>query len=87
MNFALVVAKVGLPSNLAWLFTIGGTMRKKQHKNPVISQFRTVETRPFEESKVEMIQRFENVASAGQIETSIEDALNEVFPPEYGGSE
>jgi hypothetical protein len=59
-------------------------MRKKRNEKPVRSHSRAVSVRPFEEPKVERAQSLESV---DQIELSIEDDLDEDFPPEYGGSE
>lgn len=67
--------------------TIGGTMRRKETKKPVRTLYRMGSARPYEESNHERAQNFKSVASLGHTEASIEDALNEVFTPEYGGSE
>lgn len=62
-------------------------MRKKENKKSVTTLHRMGSARPFEEPSVERAQNFEMAAGPGHAEASIEDALNEVFTPEYGGSE
>ena len=62
-------------------------MHKKETKKPVRTLYRMGSARPYEESNHERAQNFESVASLGHAEATIEDALNEVFTPEYGGSE
>jgi hypothetical protein len=62
-------------------------MRGKKNKKPVRTLHTMGSARPYEESRVERPQSFESSAGTGHAEASIEDALNEVFTPEYGGSE
>ena len=61
-------------------------MRRKENKKPVRTLHTMGSARPYEESTLERPQSFESGAG-GHAEASIEDALNEVFTPEYGGSE
>ena len=58
-------------------------MTTNEHKEPVNSQNQTVGLRAVETSGLEMTRDVENVASVGEIE----DAMDDFFAPEYGGSE
>lgn len=63
-------------------------MRRKPSKMPPSSQRRTTDVLRFEEPRVEAAPNLKIVASAGPIDTGMEDDdLEDFFAPEYGGSE
>jgi hypothetical protein len=65
--------------------TRGKTSARK--KKSVRSQSRTAGVLAVEVSEVEVIGGVEDVSGVGETEATTEDALEEDFPPEYGGSE
>ena len=65
--------------------TRGKTSARK--KKPVTSQNRTIGVLAVEVSEVEMIRGVESVPGADETDATTEDALDEHFLPEYGGSE
>ena len=62
-------------------------MRKKKRKKLVRNQNRTVRLHVVEVREVEMIRGVEEVSGAGEIEATTEDALEDIYLLEYGGSD
>jgi hypothetical protein len=62
-------------------------MLKKENKKPVRSANRTVDLYAIEECEVEVIGDVEEVSDGVRIEATTENALEEIFLPEYGGSD
>jgi hypothetical protein len=62
-------------------------MRKKKRKKLVRNQNRTVRLHAVEVREVEMIRGVEEVSGVGEIEATTEDALEDIYLLEYGGSD
>jgi hypothetical protein len=62
-------------------------MRKKKRKKLVSNQNRTVRLHAVEVREVEMIRGVEEVSGVGEIEATTEDALEDIYLLEYGGSD
>jgi hypothetical protein len=62
-------------------------MPKERNKKPVRNQSRTVGLQAVEARKVDVIRGVEEVYAGGKIEEVPEDALEDVFLPDYGGSD
>jgi hypothetical protein len=62
-------------------------MLKKENKKPMRTPNRTVDLHVIEECEVEVIRGVEEVSDGVGIEATTENALEEIFPPEYGGSD
>jgi hypothetical protein len=67
--------------------TIGGIMLKNKNKKPVRNQNRTVGVHAVEVREVEVIKGVEEVSGVGKIEDATEGALEDIFLPDYGGSD
>jgi len=61
--------------------------RSARKKKSVTRRSPTVGVLAVEVSKVEVIQGVESVSGADEIEATTEDAMDEHFPPDIGGSE
>jgi len=62
-------------------------MRKKKSKKPVRNQNRTVGLHAVKFHEVEMISGVEEASGLGKIEATIEDALEDIYLLDYGGSD
>ena len=62
-------------------------MIKNKNEKPINSQNRIVGMGAVEPSEVEAIVEVENVEGMDEIEDMTEDAQDELYLPDYGGSE
>ena len=62
-------------------------MLKKKNKKPVRNQNRTVRLHAVEVREVEMIRGVEEASGVGKIEATAEDALEDIYLLDYGGSD
>ena len=62
-------------------------MLKKKNKKPVRNQNRTVGVREVEVREVEVIRGVEEVSGVAKIEDATEGTLEDIFLPDYGGSD
>ena len=62
-------------------------MRKKKRKKLVRNQNQTVCLHAVEVREVELNRGVEEISGVGEIETTTEDALEDIYLLEYGGSD
>jgi len=62
-------------------------MPKEENKKPARSQNRTVDVHGVEGCEVEVISGVEEVPGVGRIEATTEDALEDIYLLDYGGSD
>jgi hypothetical protein len=62
-------------------------MLNEENKKPMRNQNRTIDLHAVEGCEVEVIKGVEEVSGVAKIEATTEDALDELFLPDYGGSD
>jgi hypothetical protein len=62
-------------------------MLEEKDKKPVRNQNRTVDLLAVEVSEVEMTRGVEEASGVGEIEAVTEGALEDIYLPDYGGSD